>query len=294
MRLIEIENSLSPLQTGHSSKGNQLKWNLGDTWVKADSLGYEGLAEVLASRLLEQSTINNYVHYNMAKIHWQTRWYNGCVSDNFRSEEWQLVTLEKLYRKMTGLSLAQTIAHFSETKGKIVYLVDFVRNLTGLNDFGRYLATMLKMDAFFLNEDRHTNNIAVMYQPETGRFEYCPYFDFGAGFYSDMQGDYPLRGCENADAKAEAREISLEEQIEEFGKVICAKPICSDFDEQADAATALYGSDLKFTAGKRELLKIWAEIRLEYEESVKTDAPAICDRVETVLRMQIRKYGNLF
>ena len=292
MQVIEIDNKISPLQTIHSSKGNQLKWNLGDTWVKADSLGYEGLAEVLASKLLERSTVNNYVHYELAKIHWQRRWYDGCVSDNFRTEGWQLVTLEKLYRKMTGLSLAETIAHFGETREKIIYLVDFVQNLTGLEHFGRYLATMLEMDAFFLNEDRHTNNIAVMYRPETGKFDYCPYFDFGAGFYSDTLGDYPLK--EIGASKAVERVISVEEQIEEFANVICAKPFCPHFDEQADAATALYGSDLKFTVGKRELLKIWTQIRSEYEISVKTDAPEVCERVETVLRMQIRKYGNLF
>ena len=27
---------------GHTSKGNQLKWKLGDQWYKADHMGYEG------------------------------------------------------------------------------------------------------------------------------------------------------------------------------------------------------------------------------------------------------------
>ena len=34
---------------GHTSKGNQLKWKLGDQWYKADHMGYEGLSEVLVS-----------------------------------------------------------------------------------------------------------------------------------------------------------------------------------------------------------------------------------------------------
>lgn len=37
---------------GHTSKGNQLKWKLGDQWYKADHMGYEGLSEVLVSRLV--------------------------------------------------------------------------------------------------------------------------------------------------------------------------------------------------------------------------------------------------
>ena len=317
MQLIEIDNNISLLQTIHSSKGNQLKWNLGETWVKADGLGYEGLAEVLASELLTNSTVKNHVRYELVRIRWQGRLYDGCASGNFREEGWQLVTLEKLYRKMTGLSLAATLARFAETEERIKYVVDFTQNVTGLDEFGRYLATMLEMDAFFLNEDRHTNNIAVMYQPETGKFDYCPYFDFGAGFYSDMMGDCPLEGGgrtpetgADADAnssdkrqgtgeagaeKANAGTRTAGEQIEEFEKIIRAKPFCRDFDEQADAAIALYGSDYKFTVGKQDLMKIWTRIRTEYEsESVKKDVQAVCERVETVLRMQIRKYGNLF
>lgn len=38
-----------------------------------------------------------------------------------------------------------------------------MENYTGLKDFGVYLTKILEMDVFFLNEDRHTNNIAVIY-----------------------------------------------------------------------------------------------------------------------------------
>lgn len=33
------------------SKGNQRKWQVGENWVKADMLGYEGLSEYLVSNL---------------------------------------------------------------------------------------------------------------------------------------------------------------------------------------------------------------------------------------------------
>ena len=49
-----------------SSKGNQLKWNSGDYWYKADYTGYEGLAEYVCSSLLLYSNIDEYniVHYD--------------------------------------------------------------------------------------------------------------------------------------------------------------------------------------------------------------------------------------
>ena len=40
---------------GHSSKGNQWKWMQNSRWYKADYMGYEALAEILVSRLLEYS-----------------------------------------------------------------------------------------------------------------------------------------------------------------------------------------------------------------------------------------------
>lgn len=40
-------------KTGHTSKGDQRKWKVGDRWYKADYMGNESLAEVLVSHFLE-------------------------------------------------------------------------------------------------------------------------------------------------------------------------------------------------------------------------------------------------
>lgn len=41
-----------------SSKGNQLKWEKDGIWYKADSAGYEGLAEYMVSHLVMRSLAN--------------------------------------------------------------------------------------------------------------------------------------------------------------------------------------------------------------------------------------------
>ena len=56
---MEIRNfdAYSPLhKSGHTSKGDQLKWKIDDRWYKADYMGYEGLSQVLVSDLLQKST----------------------------------------------------------------------------------------------------------------------------------------------------------------------------------------------------------------------------------------------
>ena len=296
MEIVDLD-SLKPIEgIAHSSKGNQLKWNIDSTWYKADGLGYEGLSEVVSSAFFELSNINGsfqeqspniFVKYEPVVLIWQKNIFYGCRSQNFREDGWQLITIEKLYRKMTGLSIAQEMAHISDVEGRIELMVKFVENVTGLSEFGKYISTMLSADAFFLNEDRHTNNIAVMYHPESEEYKLCPFFDYGAGLFSDMLGDYPI-------------DMSIDECM---GKIV-AKPFNDSFDEQSDAACELYHGIIKF-AGKKELLAKWKEIREEYEkcaEMLKKDKiktagcmeksmPQVLDRVDEIIRWQMRKYG---
>lgn len=46
-----------------SSKGNQNKWYADGKWYKEDALGYESLAEIVISKLLEKTTVDSYVKY---------------------------------------------------------------------------------------------------------------------------------------------------------------------------------------------------------------------------------------
>lgn len=53
MREINIQNTPPATSTGHSSKGNQFKWLADGGWYKADHMGYESLAEIVVSCLLQ-------------------------------------------------------------------------------------------------------------------------------------------------------------------------------------------------------------------------------------------------
>ena len=165
---------------GHTSKGNQLKWKLGDQWYKADHMGYEGLSEVLVSRLLHKTELKYpFVEYHPVEIAYKGQKLLGCRSKNFLKENQKLIPLEKLYRQNTGKSLALSLVEFPEVPNRIQYTVEQVEKYTELHDFGKYLTAMLELDAFFLNEDRHTNNIAVLYDTEKDCYELSPIFDQG-------------------------------------------------------------------------------------------------------------------
>ena len=60
-----------PIQ-GHTSKGDQPKWRRGSLWYKADHMGYEALAEVVVSRLLEKTNVPDFVRYAPVLIRHET------------------------------------------------------------------------------------------------------------------------------------------------------------------------------------------------------------------------------
>ena len=47
------------------------------------------------------------------------------------------------------------------------------------------MTLLFEVDALFLNDDQHLNNIPVLEQG--GRYSYCPIFDNGAGLLSNTQ-----------------------------------------------------------------------------------------------------------
>ncbi|MDC7292983.1 hypothetical protein NXH67_05575 [Butyrivibrio sp. DSM 10294] len=253
-----------------SSKGNQLKFRREDKWYKADYAGYEGLAEYVVSHLLAKSSLasEEFVIYRPEKIKYKHQLYNGAVSDDFLSEGWQLITLERLFKTNYGQSLNSLIYRTEGIINRLGLLVSQVERLTGLTDFGFYMQKNFAVDALFLNEDRHTHNIAVLANGK-GEYRKCPIFDNGACLLSDTTQDYPL-GID----------------VYELMNTVKSKTICDSFDEQLEAAERLYGNNLKFNFTHKDVDEI-----LSGADSYDN---AIIERVRDIIYAQMRKYKYLF
>lgn len=268
--MVELFERDERFQVRQSSKGNQLKWENHGVWYKADYTGYEGLSEYLTSNLLNKSTLceEEFVCYELEQIQSKRTIYQGVKSNNFLYDDWQLVTLERLFKNMYDKSLTESIWKIREVEARLEYLVEQVERITGLHEFGKYMNKLLTLDAIFLNEDRHMHNIAVLMNGE-GEFSYCPIFDNGAGLLADTTLDYPL-GIDTYSLIKEVR----------------AKTISSDFDEALDATEALYGNQVKFSFDKKDVEELLKQV-----EGYGTD---ICSRVQTILYYQMSKYSYLF
>lgn len=253
-----------------SSKGNQLKWEKDGIWYKADYAGYEGLAEYMVSSLLLYSNLagEEYVSYQTEEVLYKNNKYRACKSGNFLPGGWRLITLERLFQNIYGKSLYKSILSIGDNTDRMRFLAEQTERITGLKEFGIYLSKLITIDAVFLNEDRHTHNIAVL-QDDMGGYHYCPVFDNGAALLSDTSMDYPMDG-----------------NLADLMKDVKPGIICRDFDEQLDCVEKLYGQHIRFCFGGKEIGQL-SEAEAYYPVAIK-------QRVQFILLEQRRKYQYLF
>lgn len=256
-----------------SSKGNQEKWLENGKWYKLDQFGYEALAEVMTSRILEQSNIERdtpftFVRYEMqtVKVHGFQR--TACVSRNFLQSGQSILTVNALFRQLSVTPLIKQLGKLPSDKRRMAYLASAVSEMTGLADFDKYLALLFEIDALILNDDRHLNNIAVL--EENGRFLYCPIFDNGAGLLSNMQ--------------------TLRADIDPKGlmKSLTASPFQMTFNRSLSTSRTLFGSVLKIPQySERELKETLSPLLNDYPQR---DRDIIADRVIACIMERQKHY----
>ena len=250
-----------------SSKGNQEKWfdKESNKWYKLDRFGYEALTETVISKLLEKSNIESdtpfsFARYEMERLNVHGRDRTGCSSENFLRDGQSIITLSHLFSRQLGTSLKGKLEKLGSDKKRIQYLAEATAEYTELKEFPRYLTLLFEIDALFLNDDRHLNNIAVIEQ--NGKYQYCPIFDNGAGLLSNVQFspmDIAPRG---------------------LIKGIVARPFNTSFTRQINTARNLYGKQLamhKFTRAQiMELLAPMLEYYAERDRSIIADRVVEC------------------
>lgn len=162
------------VQMTGTSEGSQRKYFKDGYWYKEDHSGLEGLTEYLVSRLLTFSSLpeTDYVIYEQGFINGKS----GCRSRNFLRDGEELITLYRLYYNEFGQDLTAVINRMRDAKMRIDYTLKFVRECCGI-DIAEYLARVITLDRIVLNEDRHLNNLALIFNGTDYRS--APIFDNG-------------------------------------------------------------------------------------------------------------------
>lgn len=210
----KISNEYIVTQQG-TSEGTQVKYKKGDYWYKKDKSGHEGLVEYLVSNFLRYTDLESkeFVMYEYGTINGQS----GCRSKNFLNNNEELITLYRLYFNEYGKDLSQVINKMDEMEERIDYVIRFVQKSCGIDIF-KYLAKVLTLDRIILNEDRHLNNLALIFDGNS--FKPSPIFDNGLSLLTGNQSvNWNFSVSENV-KRVIARPFSgsHEKMVEYFGK----------------------------------------------------------------------------
>ncbi len=205
--------NLSPeamIMVSGSSIGTQKKYYAKGYWYKQNRIGYEGIAEYLASKVLFCSNVQEFVVYERCKING----IDGCRSANFLSEKESFISLQRLYDTYHGGQLSERIRVLDSIKDRIDFVTDFVFHTTGL-DIKEQIGKIATFDMLILNTDRHFNNIGIVADALHDRYKNAPVFDNGNALLSNM-GECPL-------------DIAMEDNI---NKVV-GQPFAANLERQA-------------------------------------------------------------
>lgn len=179
----ELDNQFL-VRTSGTSDGTQDKYFKDNKWFKLDRYGGEGIAETVASIILKNSGLDSskFVEYHPCLINGKP----GCYSENFLKPEDSFVTFYRLYKNVTGKDLAAVTSRM-DYDDAIEYVLSFVKTQTGL-DLHEYLANTFALDKLILNEDRHFNNLGILYNNKD--FLPAPIFDNGKSFLIGNKSAY--------------------------------------------------------------------------------------------------------
>lgn len=200
-----------------TSKGNQIKWYFNNRYYKADSFGYEGLAESFSYEISKfiKSPIE-WIKYTPCRIKENHHIYNGCFSENFLKENETLVSFHRILRSMHGNDYRKYLS--GSIAERMLFVCDSIKEYCKV-DIKLYLFTIILFDAIILNEDRHLNNLTVI-KGSNGYYT-APIFDNGLALLSDLR-DYPLDNSTVFNMKN-----------------VKAKPFSNTFSKQVDAVKSI-------------------------------------------------------
>lgn len=172
----EIDSRFLALDEG-TSDGTQIKYFYEGKWFKVDRYGGEGAVEELASEILRISGYpsSRYVSYKACIVNGD----KACYSDNFLKDKETFISLYRLYYNVLGRDpLVETSK--MDYDDAIECILSFVKRYTGL-DISDYLADTFVLDELILNEDRHFNNLGLIFDGKG--YRKAPIFDNGKSLF---------------------------------------------------------------------------------------------------------------
>lgn len=175
-----------------SSKGNVTKYTNGLLWIKSNYLGYEALAEVISSRVIQALGFETVVYDPCFLSRNEYEAESACVSQSFtlNSTEYSIGRLlQKLGKYNNSDEMFTAFTNNQTPMLRVQWVLDLLKPLNITDYLRSSLAECIWLDSILLNEDRHLFNLVLTLDIQN-RFHFIN-FDYGGSLLSDLR-DYPL------------------------------------------------------------------------------------------------------
>lgn len=251
---VEESNRFDRMST---SKGNQVKWFKDNMYIKADSMGHEGVSEALVAELLRYVEGIDFVDYFMCRIVDGGNHFEGCYSYNCLKPDEEMISFYRILQSYGFVSSSGKI----DTRGETLFefVCDEISKITGL-DMYKYLSDLIKVDYITRNEDRHLNNICVIMKAD-GSFRYAPIFNNGLSLLSDTS-DYPLTSSTRYLMKKVHSKPFLSKFDKQF-RLTDLKPLVIDYNSFLSSLekSYVYFKEIEYNRAKQVLLLSLSELK---------------------------------
>lgn len=161
------------------SKGAQKKYYRNGYWYKLDGRTLESANEHLVSLILASSNISDYVYYEVCTINS----IRGCRSKSFIDETKEIFyTADYIIQSLYSINNAQDYVWkvSSSISDRFSFLVNALNVFTKNSiDNSDYIKTLLYLDLFICNRDRHFGNFGLIFDYRTRKYRPAPNFDNG-------------------------------------------------------------------------------------------------------------------
>lgn len=165
--------------------GTQKKYFDGKYYYKIDKVGNEGLCEYLVYVLLQCSSIDKslIIEYERCLINGDL----GCRSENFLDKDETFITMDAVYRNVTGRAdLADKLLALQDAKKRLEFILEILSEFGVDRDmYYDYMNTMMQLDLLVGNTDRHTHNYGIIVNNADGAIRLPPFFDNGRSLDTD-------------------------------------------------------------------------------------------------------------
>lgn len=209
--------------TAGSDGGSQPKFFKDGYWFKMNETGHEDYVEELCSKILSCTNIgeDRYVKYERCEVEYEGKVYDACRSKSFVEGSEQYISYEKIHKMMYGTEIEGALIPMESPEERIDYTVRMVKEFAGI-DPTEYLSLVINMDLFWLNPDRHMNNLGIIADPVRNTYRNAPIFDNGEALLNDPSRFPPYISLDDIARKVTGRPFSssLEHQAASLGPSI--------------------------------------------------------------------------